>query len=230
MSDCPYAFKKSRWSSHGTILRKLATASRQSSILDVGTATGYLGEQLHKKGFVRVDGVESVPAWADQASAHYEKIYRTDLEAAVWPWESQKYDFIICADILEHLKDPWAVLKRMRGCLAPGGTLIISLPNVAHWSMRLLLLCGRFRYSESGILDKDHLRFFTYASARALISQAGLKPIARSAVPLPVDRWSRSSWVGFLLRGVEIVDKVAASALPSVAAFQWVFFAQSSAE
>ncbi len=108
--------------------------------------------------------------------------------------------------------------------------MIVSLPNVAHWSMRISLLLGQFRYSESGILDRDHLRFFTHASARELLRQAGFTVVSRAAVPLPIDRWNRNSVVGFLLKTLETADKIVASLFPSAAAFQWVFSARHSAE
>ena len=82
---------------------------------------------------------------------------------------------MLFVDVLEHLKSPQPVLARFKSVLAPGGRIFVSLPNVAHFTMRLALLCGRFDYRPSGILDRTHLRFFTYKTGRRLIEDAGYR-------------------------------------------------------
>lgn len=91
------------------------------------------------------------------------------------------FDFIIFADVLEHVNSPERVLKFFQKYLKKDGQMIISLPNVANWKIRLGLLFGKFDYTDSGILDKTHLKLYTYKSGRELIKKAGLKVINEKA-------------------------------------------------
>ncbi|WP_373975569.1 class I SAM-dependent methyltransferase [Chitinibacter sp. SCUT-21] len=87
-----------------------------------------------------------------------------------------QFDLILCLDVLEHLRDPWALLKRLKQLLKPNGQIIVSVPNIQHHSVVLpLLFHGRWQYQAAGILDRTHLRFFTQATAQELLSQAGFK-------------------------------------------------------
>ena len=96
--------------------------------------------------------------------------------------EGTGYDVVLCLDVLEHLVDPAGALAALRG-LAPRGRALISLPNVAHWSLRKELLRGRWEYTESGLLDRTHLRFYTLDTARSLLSQAGWRVEWESSSP-----------------------------------------------
>ncbi len=85
-------------------------------------------------------------------------------------------DLLLFLDVLEHLPNPEKLLRQLSAELAPGGTVIVSLPNIAHYSVSIpLLLWGRFNYADAGILDRTHLRFFVRESAVALMNEAGLK-------------------------------------------------------
>ena len=84
------------------------------------------------------------------------------------------YDAIVLADVIEHLRAPENVLRGLLPKLSPSGRIVLSVPNVAHWSVRLSLLRGRFRYEETGLLDRTHLRFFTRETLRELIGNVGL--------------------------------------------------------
>ena len=88
-----------------------------------------------------------------------------------WP----RPDCVIFADVLEHLVDPWAAVRQAREMLAPGGALVVSIPNVLHHAVVKDLLRGRFDYRDAGVLDRTHLRFFTAATARELVEQAGFR-------------------------------------------------------
>src|SRR5207253_11516920 len=96
-------------------------------------------------------------------------------------------EVVVCADVLEHLASPEWLLERIRGWLRPGGTLLVSLPNVANVSVRLAVLAGRFPYAERGILDRTHLRFYTRRSARELIERSGLRVRAVRATAMPYE-------------------------------------------
>jgi 2-polyprenyl-3-methyl-5-hydroxy-6-metoxy-1,4-benzoquinol methylase len=92
---------------------------------------------------------------------------------ATFPRAFGTFDVIIFADVLEHLVDPSAALRLAQGCLNPGGTLFVSVPNVAHWTVRLRLLMGKFDYQDGGIMDATHLRWFTRSSLIALLQNEG---------------------------------------------------------
>ena len=85
------------------------------------------------------------------------------------------FDYIIFADVLEHVKDPLIVLKRFKKYLNDEGYILISLPNITNWRMRLKILFGNFEYEDKGILDNGHIRFFNEESAKKLISDSGLQ-------------------------------------------------------
>ncbi len=97
-----------------------------------------------------------------------------------------RFDAIIFGDVLEHLRDPRAVLEKMSALLKPGGKILISLPNIANIWVRLNLLFGRFNYSRVGILDESHLRFFTLKTAKQLASDSGLDVVSTSVTPIPL--------------------------------------------
>jgi hypothetical protein len=113
---------------------------------------------------------------AEQAAEFCERVIVADLDVVDLDSElgSDRFDVIVAADVLEHTKDPLAVLRRLREFLAPEGFFVISLPNVAHGSVRLALLEGTFRYQKRGLLDKTHLRFFTRESIEELLDEAEL--------------------------------------------------------
>jgi len=113
---------------------------------------------------------------------------------AAWP----RPDCVIFSDVLEHTSDPWAVLRRWRSVLAPGGTLVVSLPNVAHKSVLRPLLRGRFDYADEGVLDRTHLRFFTRVTAIEMIEACGFEVITFARVETPPS----SGPIGWILRTI----------------------------
>lgn len=145
-------------------------------VLDVGCATGYLAAALNKQG-CRVSGIERDPEAAEVARQHLVKlvvgdIAETDLVAA---FGEQAFDELVLGDVLEHLVKPERVLASMLPLLRPGGSVVISVPNVAHGALRLALLEGRWNYTPVGLLDETHLTFFTRQSLAAMLSSAGLQ-------------------------------------------------------
>jgi 2-polyprenyl-3-methyl-5-hydroxy-6-metoxy-1,4-benzoquinol methylase len=144
-------------------------------VLDLGCATGTTGAALKQRQDAHVTGVELEPAYAREAAARLDEVITGDVEAAR-PHGS--YDALIAADILEHLKDPWTALRRYAALLEPGGTAVVSLPNVGHWSTYANLARGTWPRKPEGIFDATHLRWFTLRDARELLLQAGLEPTA----------------------------------------------------
>ena len=131
-------------------------------VLDLGCGSGQLGKRLIELNrAAEVVGVEIFEAAAINASKYYSKVIAGDIENIELPYR-EYFDYVVCGDILEHLRNPWGTLQRVHGWLKPEGTLIASIPNVRYWRVvRDLLLMGRWEYVDSGIMDITHLRFFT---------------------------------------------------------------------
>lgn len=184
MSEAGYEFKPFKYSSHYWILKLLEREREPVSILDVGAASGYLG-RIWKKSGHHVTGIEFDAAAAEKAKENYHAFTVTDIETFDFPYRDE-FDYVVFADVLEHLRDPAEVLRRCIPGLKESGKIIISLPNVANWMIRLSLLFGRFNYVERGILDRTHLRFFTLRSAGQLLSDASCEVLDVIPTPLPV--------------------------------------------
>jgi 2-polyprenyl-3-methyl-5-hydroxy-6-metoxy-1,4-benzoquinol methylase len=144
-------------------------------VLDVGCATGFLGKALAAQGCA-VIGVEFDPQAAAEARALLDEVVEADLNVTALAdlFPGRQFDVIVFGDVLEHLLDPDAVLRSAVELLAAGGAVVISIPNVAHGSLRLALLQGRWDYLETGLLDRTHLRFFTRESVLLMVAGAGL--------------------------------------------------------
>jgi len=166
-----YRLNKGSGSTHALLMRLIPPRSR---VLDVGCASGYLGHLMAEKG-CSVVGIEGQPSYvrAARGTGAYVHICEMDLDAGLVPVKEEPFDVILCADVLEHLKDPTVTLGQLRPFLGNNGSLIVSLPNVAHFSVRFQLLIGRFAYATSGILDQTHLHLYTFKSAKQLIADAG---------------------------------------------------------
>jgi len=157
--------------SHAQLIR---LTGRNKKVLEVGPATGYITEVLVQRG-CRVTCIEKDPTAAELAQRFCERmivanVEELDFEAALG---EEQFDVVLLGDVLEHLVDPGTVLAKAATVLAPGGYIVASVPNVAHGSVRLALLRGEFRYSESGLLDRSHLRFFTRETLAELFRDAG---------------------------------------------------------
>jgi 2-polyprenyl-3-methyl-5-hydroxy-6-metoxy-1,4-benzoquinol methylase len=159
-----------RYGAHEIILRGVPAGS---TVLDVGCATGYLGMALQARG-CRCWGLDREAAAVAVAEPWYEEVRAIDLDdCAELPWPEQFFDVVVAADVLEHLRDPNGALRLLRQRIRPGGRLIVSLPNVAHASVRLPLLIGRFEYGRTGILDETHVHLYTFRTARELVESGG---------------------------------------------------------
>jgi len=154
-------------------------------VLEIGCGAGATLGWLRQSGVARETiGVEIVAAAASQAEADVDKVHCLDFERQDLPAGHGEFDVILCLDVLEHMVDPWKALDRLViGYLKPGGTLVVSLPNVQHHSVVLpLLFRGRWRYQNEGLLDRTHLRFFTREGAGALLTHPQLTGL-RSVTP-----------------------------------------------
>ena len=166
-------------------LAKLARLVRPGSqVLDLGAGPGVLGRYLAERLNCTVDGVESNPAAATEAAPWYRRLHCADLEriALVEHFAGCRYDFIVCADVLEHLRQPGTLLAQLNGLLAANGHVLASVPNVAYAGLIADLLAGEFRYRSEGLLDRTHLRFFTLRSLARLLEETRLRAVAVDVV------------------------------------------------
>ena len=214
-----YTFKPDPHSSHSVILRWLGDG-HGLRVLDVGAADGVLSRHLTARGWT-VTALEADPALAAAAQPHCERVIVADLDVAV-PALDDAFDAIVCGDVLEHLARPAPALRALGRALAPGGVVVVSVPNVAHLWMRLSLLAGRFDYAERGILDRTHLRFFTERSLRALLAEAGLTITRATATPAPLYQVVPERWQGAGLAAVHAASAAAARRLPRLLGYQLV--------
>lgn len=173
----PHAFKYTEFqadpgSTHSKIVSLVPPATR---VLEFGCATGYMSDVLKNRLGCTVTGVEISPEAAELAEQHTDRVIVGDAEKIDYAAElaGEEFDVVLFADVLEHLKEPGDVLRRIRPFVAENGVVIASIPNIAHGSVRLALLGGEFRYRDLGLLDSTHLRFFTRASIQDLFEETG---------------------------------------------------------
>jgi 2-polyprenyl-3-methyl-5-hydroxy-6-metoxy-1,4-benzoquinol methylase len=157
---------------HADVVKLVGEGKR---VLELGPATGYMSRAFTDRGCT-VIGIEFDPEMAKRAEEHSERVVVGDIDSLDLEAElgEGRFDAIVAADVLEHLKDPKAALIRLRHFLKPDGAFVISVPNVAHGSVRLALLGGHFDYRDVGLLDETHLRFFTRETIERLLDEAEL--------------------------------------------------------
>lgn len=172
-------------------------------VLEIGCGSGAtLGWLRQNHHAVRTVGVEIAEAAANKARSFADGVYCLDFEQHDLPGGVQKFDLVLCLDVLEHMVNPWTVVDRLATrYLETGGTLIVSLPNVRHYSVVLpLLFGGRWNYEDAGLLDRTHLRFFTKASAKALLSHPQFGPVTCTATGF--DGWTAKRVLNMLTLGL----------------------------
>jgi 2-polyprenyl-3-methyl-5-hydroxy-6-metoxy-1,4-benzoquinol methylase len=193
-----------------TMLHELATEGRRTKlrILEVGCATGYLGGSLVAHGH-HVVGVEPDAASAELAARALDEVWNGGLHDYLATHPEARFDVLLFGDVLEHLVDPADALRRAMPHLRDGGTVVVSLPNIAHGSVRAMLLEGRFDYEDRGILDRTHLRFFTRDGIARLFAETGLQieRLLEVGEPIPsVDREYGMRLRPELVTAVELLD------------------------
>lgn len=170
-----FKYKRLSNDEFGAHQKIISLVGQGKKVLELGCASGYMSEELTKKGCL-VTGVEIEVGLAKEAERNCQKLVIGDIENHK-TWEKlkgEKFEVIILADILEHLKDPERVLENLVKFLGNEGKVIISVPNIGFLTARLRHLIGRFDYTEWGIMDKTHLRFFTQNSILTLVKNSGL--------------------------------------------------------
>ncbi len=158
--------------SHSQIVRRVP---RYAQVLELGCGDGSMSRLLRERCEAHIIGIDHNPDIVWQAQRYCDYVFTEDLDDphSLDALEGEKFDVITLVDVLEHLQHPEALLQRLKPLLLDEGQLLISIPNIAHSSVRLELLNGRFDYESAGILDATHLKFFTAESVQTLLADAG---------------------------------------------------------
>jgi 2-polyprenyl-3-methyl-5-hydroxy-6-metoxy-1,4-benzoquinol methylase len=171
------------------------------TVLDVGCGSGALSEAIKQKGY-EVWGIEENEEAACRAAHRIDRVLRLNLhdrEAVGASLNGRKFDYLIFSDVLEHVYDPFSVLGEYLRFVKDGGRVVISVPNALVWTNRISFVFGRFEYADTGVMDRTHIRWFTFRSAKRLVRAAGcsLEKIdytpffVRAALPI-IKRFMRS--------------------------------------
>lgn len=150
-------------------------------VLDIGCGAGKVSAAIKlQRQAAEIWGVEVVPEVAQAARGNpaLDHVLTGDIATLLDDMPEGGFSHIVAGDVLEHLADPWAVLQRLYDCLEPGGKFICSIPNIRNLSFAFkLFFRGRFEYSDSGVLDRTHLRFFARRDIEMMFGNAGFTDI-----------------------------------------------------
>ena len=186
-SESPrYPWKEIPGSSHLLLLERVAGRGEGLALLDLGFGSGELARRVRPRCRY-LAGIDADAEAARAAEGILDEVHVGDLAEGLARRWAFPFDVIVAGDILEHLPCPEELMAPIRSLLAPGGRLLLSLPNVANVTTRLALLAGRFDYADRGILDRTHLRFYTLKTARRLLVSAGFRIVGEWVTPMPVE-------------------------------------------
>lgn len=163
-----------------------------TTVLELGCATGYMTKYLKEKKHCSVVGVEKNRYAAAKARKYAWRVIAGDLNSQkIWRTvrENGPYDVVFASSVVEHLEDPWDILSRIFRVLKPGGKLILTVPNIAFWRARIRLLLGTWEYEEYGIFDRTHTKFFTVYSMRMALKSAGFTVLEERYDPAGGAKW-----------------------------------------
>jgi 2-polyprenyl-3-methyl-5-hydroxy-6-metoxy-1,4-benzoquinol methylase len=215
-----YTFKRSPTGSHVQILEAIRPGTR---VLDLGCSQGLLARPLLEKG-VRLVGVDSRAAQG--LAPELEAYYQRDLEQRLEIPEGRDFDYVVCADVIEHLRQRTELLRSARRYLKEGGRLLISTPNVALWFYRLSLLFGRFEYGPRGVLDRSHVHLYTRATFRREVERAGFHVVRERVTALPFEVVFESTGRSRLLQAASALYHRLARLWPEMLAYQFILEAE----
>ena len=219
-----YDPKASKDSSHELLFAWMARR-QPGRVLDLGCAGAEVAERLRALGH-HVTGVDLAPA--DGAKERLDRFVQADLDQGLPAELEGPFDLVLAADVLEHVREPDRILDQIQDLLGPSGSLLVSVPNFGHWYPRLRTAVGRFDYDKRGILDRDHVRFFTRRSFERLLKDTGYQVVRRGSTGLPIDVADRGGADGEvsaspLAVAVSKVDRAAVAARPQLFAYQFLY-------
>lgn len=219
-----YPIKKSKYSSHD-LLRKLV--GHGQSVLDIGCGEGFFAEQLKQEDNLIV----GVDALSEPKVKVFEQYFQQDINEGLGSipikLNGKRFSRILLADILEHLTTPEKVLTDVHKVLEPTGLVLISLPNVVNVTVRLSMLFGRFNYTERGILDKTHVRFFTRSTARQMLEQNGYEITQEKATIMPLELIIGLSPDNLFMKMLIQLTAILTAVWPSLMGYQYIFVVRS---
>ena len=182
---------------------ELRLVPKDSYVLDVGCHTGILAEALKQQNNAKVVGIDTDAAALAIARTRMKDALLINIEESGWEtvlvtqgWKN--FDTILFGDVLEHTREPEAILRAAKKLLKPGGRIVVSIPNIANLRVRIGLLFGRFAYADSGILDRTHLRFFTLSSGREMIERCGYRITETDVAGYSLPHWLIKRFSGLL--------------------------------
>jgi 2-polyprenyl-3-methyl-5-hydroxy-6-metoxy-1,4-benzoquinol methylase len=160
------------------------------TLLEIGCAEGYFGGRLKEQRPMEIWGVELLPEVAEKARTRLDRVLVGKIEDHIPSIPDGYFDCIVLNDVLEHLIDPWTVLRDLRRKLTSKGALVASIPNVRHFPNLVNLLVRRdWEYTEWGILDRTHLRFFTSKSIERLFDGCGYELVSMQGIEESPPSW-----------------------------------------
>jgi 2-polyprenyl-3-methyl-5-hydroxy-6-metoxy-1,4-benzoquinol methylase len=215
-----YVWKEIPGSSHDVLRRRIRALPAGLRLLDLGAAGGHLGRAVRDR-CAFLAGVEPDASLPASARDGYDRWLSSGAEE-VGDWDAP-FDVVVCADVLEHTFRPETLLERIHGWLRPGGTLLVSLPNIANVSIRASLLLGHFRYTDRGILDRTHVSFYTLASARHLLEGSGFQVRSAEPTAMPYELAIPALGTRLLASPVRSFARMSARAWPAMFGYQFVF-------
>lgn len=216
-----YPLKESKGSSHYYVTRMVGAGQ---DVIDIGCGEGYLAAVL-KKLNNRITGIDVLPAASETSSldGYYSADLDNGISTVVRQLSGQRFTRAILLDVLEHLKKPETILDECHDVLERDGQLIISVPNVANIAVRLSLLFGQFNYTERGILDKTHLRFFTRKTARKMVESRGYEILEEQMTVIPIELICKMPARTRLMRSLNFALRVLTRMAPSLFGYQIMF-------
>jgi SAM-dependent methyltransferase len=218
-SNEAYELKTGADTSHQRLLSWLRHRP-PSRVLDLGCSDGSLAALLREHGH-SVTGVDVVEL--GDVRSRVDRFVEADLDAGLPASVGDGYDVVLAADVLEHVRRPERILADVAQALAPGGSLVTSVPNFGHWYPRARVVLGKFDYDRRGILDRDHVRFFTRDSFERLVSGSGWRVRRREAVGPPLELVDRDGGSGGVTSTIQKIDNVGVALRPTLFAYQFLY-------
>lgn len=219
--DDAYAVKRSPYSSHGVLLSWLGQKP-PGRVLDIGCSDGRFGAMTKDFGHYVV-GVDVIKH--EGVGERLDGLVEADLNDGLPVETGGDFDVIVAADVLEHTIEPRVLLEDMIVRLNAGGSILVSVPNFAHWYPRARVAVGRFDYDQRGLLDRGHVRFFTRRSFERLLADSSLIIERRTVVGSPIEvldgGGARS--LGRMTNAISAVDRLATRVWPTLFGYQFLY-------